>query len=341
MSLVPLRHKAAGHDGPLQSPDGLLFYKPTVQQEIEFYNGTQQRMARISDSASLGANIADWMPEYLGVLSPGVSDQLRTSNPETLDSLDPSILEYSETIGENGESKTLLVLENILNGFNRPHIMDIKLGSVLYDEEASPKKRERMKNVSLTTTSGSLSFRICGMQVPDDFQGDLPEDISNCKMEEVCHYELDGFITFDKYFGRRLDKTNVKDGLSIFFRYNKLPKGIQDIILEKFVIRLKMLYNCLLDAEVRIISGSLLFVFEGDEDRWKSEDYEDPIIKQSFISDDEEDEGEQDLEEESSTAPLSCLKFIDFAHARYTPGKGYDEELVNGVDNLLNLIENI
>lgn len=56
-------------------------------------------------------------------------------------------------------------LENILHGFTKPCILDLKMGGLLYDEDASEEKRERMINHSITTTSGLLGLRICGMKV--------------------------------------------------------------------------------------------------------------------------------------------------------------------------------
>ena len=44
-------------------------------------------------------------------------------------------------------------------------MIDIKLGRILYDKDTSEEKRLRMEQVSSDTTSGSLGFRICGMQV--------------------------------------------------------------------------------------------------------------------------------------------------------------------------------
>lgn len=374
MSMVPLQHKAAGHEGPMQSNDGSLFVKPTTNQEIEFYNETQNRKMQLGQEVPHGNSLCDWMPEFVGVLYPGASNDLIR---ETGGNIQKELLDKAtDTLELEGENKQYLILNNSLYGFSQPSIMDIKLGSVLYDSSANHDKVKRMKHVSANTTSGSLKFRIAGMIIKDDFQGKLPGEIPGMKLEDVCTTEFErGYLTFNKYFGRKLTKDTVGEGLKIFFRYNKLPEKVQNLIIQNFHTRLQMLYNCLLDEEIRIVSGSLFFVFENDITRWEKLFFEDPIIAPQMTveddDDDDDDEEEDDEElpyytqkdgknmiqirkgtteeeytsdsetENSDLAPLSTLKIIDFAHASYTPGKGHDEEIVSGIENLFGIIEHI
>lgn len=349
MTLIPLSHQAAGHEGPLQTVDGSLFIKPSQPQEVEFYNQTQTKRMKINDDVPYGDSLSDWMPEYVGVLYPGLSNDLIQQSNGAID--EKTLNKATDTLEIEGDHKQYLILKNCLYGYSQPSILDIKLGSILYDSSANASKVERMKKVSKSTTSGSLKFRIAGMVIKDSFDGKLPEDLPGFKMKDVSSttFKKD-YITFDKYFGRKLTKDTVSEGLKIFFRYNNLPKHVQDRLIENFHVRLQMLYNCLLEEEIRVISGSLFFVFENDLSRWEAKNYEDPIISTPTINDDDEDEDEGDENEETENTddkeldedvPLSCLKFIDFAHAKYTPSEGYDEELVSGIQNLFEIIENI
>lgn len=61
-----------------------------------------------------------------------------------------------------------LCLENVLHGFTRPCILDLKMGFLLYDNEATEEKRKRMIHKFMTTTSGSLGLKISGLKVFDD-----------------------------------------------------------------------------------------------------------------------------------------------------------------------------
>ena len=57
------------------------------------------------------------------------------------------------------------MLENLSYGFVKPNILDIKLGTVLYDESASVEKRARMEKTARETTSLETGIRITGFQV--------------------------------------------------------------------------------------------------------------------------------------------------------------------------------
>jgi 1D-myo-inositol-tetrakisphosphate 5-kinase/inositol-polyphosphate multikinase len=59
----------------------------------------------------------------------------------------------------------MIVLENVTEGFRKPNILDVKLGTVLYDEEAPPEKRERAEKKARYTTSGDVGIRLTGFQV--------------------------------------------------------------------------------------------------------------------------------------------------------------------------------
>ena len=58
-----------------------------------------------------------------------------------------------------------IVLENVTYPFLKPNILDVKLGTILYDETASPEKVERMKKTARETTSFETGVRLTGFQV--------------------------------------------------------------------------------------------------------------------------------------------------------------------------------
>jgi hypothetical protein len=47
----------------------------------------------------------------------------------------------------------------------QPNVIDIKLGTVLFDEDASPEKRARMERAARDTTIGATGLRLTGFQV--------------------------------------------------------------------------------------------------------------------------------------------------------------------------------
>lgn len=50
---------------------------------------------------------------------------------------------------------------------------------------------------------------------------------------------------------------------------------------------------------------------------------------------------DDDDDEESPFPPIQALKLIDFAHAEWTPGKGPDENLLHGIRNVIEILDNI
>lgn len=58
-----------------------------------------------------------------------------------------------------------LVLENIIKPFLKPNVLDLKLGQILYDQDAGEEKKIRMHKVAQETTTGECGMRLTGFQV--------------------------------------------------------------------------------------------------------------------------------------------------------------------------------
>ena len=58
-----------------------------------------------------------------------------------------------------------LVLENLSYPFERPNILDIKLGRELHDENATEEKKARMIKKAMEGTSWTTGVRLTGFQV--------------------------------------------------------------------------------------------------------------------------------------------------------------------------------
>lgn len=57
------------------------------------------------------------------------------------------------------------MLENLTHMFLKPNIMDLKLGTVLHDDDATEEKKERMLKTAKETTSFETGVRLTGFQV--------------------------------------------------------------------------------------------------------------------------------------------------------------------------------
>lgn len=284
MSFTPAEHTAAGHKGTLTTEDGLMFAKPTVQAEIDFYQ-------------SLGElPLLDWMPGFYGTLAEG----------------------QHETTG-----KPYMVMENLVHGFVHPSIMDIKLGGVLYDDGASEEKKQRMIAVSESTTSGSLGFRVCGMKC--GVEGEV--DVVGIEGVEETVATVDGrYVVYDKMYGRQLTAATAGEGIGRFFTTNRsLGEEQRAALVEFFLARLRELRGVLSGLEVRVVAGSVLFIYDNDSERWDKQDEQvEPTL-------------DSDSDAEPSPA-IASLRFIDFAHARLVPGEGPDTELLRGLDSIISIL---
>lgn len=59
----------------------------------------------------------------------------------------------------------MLVLENLTHRFLHPNVLDIKLGTQLFDEDATEEKKARMTKAAAASTSGEKGVRLTGFQV--------------------------------------------------------------------------------------------------------------------------------------------------------------------------------
>jgi 1D-myo-inositol-tetrakisphosphate 5-kinase/inositol-polyphosphate multikinase len=372
-------HQAAGHDGCLTLEDGSLFVKLATPQEIRFYNEIDT-FDNAKDDEGMGSRLTDWIPVYLGTLTEGemnseansvkvesvtqesITKEPETNEPETEEPVtkepqtqhsitkeSPTKKSITNQVPPKTTDKEYIVLENLYHRFNRPSVLDIKLGSKLTDDETTTKEKiERLDKVSRTTTSGSLGFRICGMK---SFVGETdpvqpPELFEN--MNNLAVSSSGPYLEFNKLYGRNLNTKIVSDAILYYFTsyFNQLSNGKLMVtrLLETFLKRLQLLYNCLLDYEIRIFSGSLLFLFENDITRWDPEalldddlyDQANPLIANTVLDSDDDEDEEYDV-----PPPLSKLNLIDFGHAKFVKGQGCDDNILTGLENLMEIFESL
>ncbi|KAL4667766.1 hypothetical protein H8959_006455 [Pygathrix nigripes] len=137
---VPLSHQVAGHMygkdkvGILQHPDGTVLKQlqppPRGPRELEFYNMVYA--ADCFDGVLL--ELRKYLPKYYGIWSPPTA-------PNDL----------------------YLKLEDVTHKFNKPCIMDVKIGQKSYDPFASSEKIQQQ--VSKYPLMEEIGFLVLGMRV--------------------------------------------------------------------------------------------------------------------------------------------------------------------------------
>lgn len=325
------RAEIRSSDGILADPTGALIIKPCTSAETAFYQalGTEQHA------------LLDYVPAFMGTLSLSTPEQRNAlMHPDpmsinaalqaeegTAEELPPE--DRSHLHGKKLVTGDGIVLENVAYGFYKPSIMDIKLGSRLWADDAPEAKRARLDKVAGQTTSGSLGFRIAGMRV--------------WKVDEE-KYDI-----YDKNYGRTFTSSNVQEAFEEFFGTNKYRMSrARRTALEACAAEIEQINQVLANEEIRFYSSSLLLVVEGDEDHLRSaltelerlmEARQVPTGQQE--RDDEQEEEEDEDQEGVSTPRLSTVKLIDFAHASWMPGSGPDENVLTGIKSVLEILHNM
>lgn len=259
-------------------------------------------------------------------------------------------------------TNTAVALENAAYGYKRPNIVDVKLGRRLWADDAPLEKKRRFDKISAETTHHDFGFRIAGMRV---YKGSDNKD----------ELDQEQYRIYDKDYGRKdVNKDNVVDAFRDFI-YNVRANIDEDYgraVAEAFRRDLEHVRDVLENEETRMYSSSLLFIFEGDGDALKAaidersgsavnSTKEKPdanlpgrstsrIDSGIGLDDDgeiifnhnEELEVPSDSDEDLDDEPkIWNLKLIDFAHAKWTPGQGPDENILLGVRSLIKIFEEL
>jgi len=143
-----------------------------------------------------------------------------------------------------GTKQNYLLLEDLTASYNKPCIVDIKVGT-----------RSR-GTVCSSTTSTSLGIRVCGMK--------------------IFNPQLGNHTIYDRYYGRSLNPTTFEEALYNFFIGNNLndidlPHIYQKLyLLDNIIEKLNHLYVLLSNNNdpfpFKIYSSSLLIIYEGQID---------------------------------------------------------------------------
>lgn len=355
--------------------DGELFIKPCTQSEIDFYQSLQtdehSRMADIvplfcgslslNDSADL-SGLNEQLPLVAGQDNTEVKEQVlqflgqqkeAAPAPRPLAPVDN--VTWIPNASRKIPTNTAVCLENASQGFQRPNIMDVKLGRRLWADDAPLEKKRRFDKISAETTHHDLGFRIAGMRV---YKGS----------EDATELDEEDYKIYDKDYGRNeVNKENVVDAFRKFI-YN-VGASIDDdyarAIAEAFRQDLENVRDVLEAEETRMYSSSLLFIFEGDGEALKAAIDERSRSTANSLADrkpDErtpgrttsridsgiglDDEGDfitvsDDGDDMDDEPRIWNLKLIDFAHANWSPGQGPDENILLGVRSLIKIFEEL
>ncbi|KAG5360232.1 Inositol polyphosphate multikinase [Yarrowia sp. B02] len=351
--MQPVR-QAAGHEGALEDESRDIFVKRALPKEIAFYQHVQAGVSRIPEGLddeayeqhpdAPTADLAGVIPVFMGTLmehdAAGTGDESSLSyedikqrlnkNGQGIELVTESSAQHSllaslskpenHNVGQGQESplhpsNASIVLENLTKGFIKPSVVDIKLGAILWDDEATPEKQERMKKVSETTTSGSLHMRVAGMQI---YAGKEATKVTADPERGITPSDS-GYIEYGKKYGRSLTDADISACLNknmfpvSHLGYDRASALISVIIQELLYIR-----RVFRRIEMRMHSASVLIIYESD-----LQAFDDRLNNQG----------------EEGVGPLYQAKIVDFAHTSLTPGNGPDLDSIEGLSNLITIMK--
>lgn len=351
-----------------------MIIKPCTQGEINFYesalthpsfqdfmptfmgslslNSNQQHLALSPDQNGAGSfSSLSNGTTHLSPASASTSPSISAADPSPLSpdmsahilaQIGPSINTiWTPSGGRKLDTGLSIVLENITDGFQRPNILDLKLGARLWADDAPPAKKTKLDSVAQETTSASLGFRIAGMKV---WKGQLSQSGKTATsplhidtpITKADFQDRDGYRCYDKFYGRRFTSDDVKHGIEEFLNFAKHGKEDRSRLLAKRMARkLRRIKRALEHEESRMYSASILIVYEGDpealdvalEDERRREEEESTRAKAMPNGASNGNGIHHDLEQETSPGgSVVDVVSLDLANVEELAGEDVDDE---------------
>ncbi|ELP88845.1 hypothetical protein EIN_474470 [Entamoeba invadens IP1] len=137
--------------------------------------------------------------------------------------------------------KEYIKMANLLNGYQRPFVLDLKIGTHKYDPEIDPAKIEYRTHVKIFTTTLELGLRFCGMK-------------------RVIGGQL---ISYDKHMSRNEVKTSAQlfEYIKLFF--NDGTKYRKEM-LPFYINQIDKLLSLLETMNYKFFGSSVLLVYDAD-----------------------------------------------------------------------------
>ncbi|MBN3274856.1 IPMK multikinase, partial [Polyodon spathula] len=213
---LPLSHQVAGHKygvdkvGILQHPDGTVLKQlqppPRGPRELRFYSMVYDE--HCCDPVLLDLQM--FLPKYYGTWTPA-----------------------------DAPNDLYLKLDDVTRKFNKPCIMDVKIGQKSYDPYALKEKKDQQ--IRKYPLMEEIGFLVLGMR--------------------IYQVTTDSYETHDQHYGRGLVKETIKDGLTrFFFNGNSVRKDAIAASIQKVQNILQWFES---QSQLHFYASSLLFVYEG------------------------------------------------------------------------------
>jgi len=305
MESKKFEHQVAGHfNEVILSLSRTKILKPIIKsnlflRELQIYEKAQQ----LQNHSNKKLSLITYMCQYYGV--------------------------YVDKDSNSSEYNGLyLILENLVYGFSKPCICDIKMGTQTFEPSADLEKKQR--RIAKFKYQEQFGFCISGLKVYNTL--------------------TDAYITQNKKFGRSATPETIKEMvLSIFHNGRGYRIDALLSILEQLQsIQEYMSYQ----TDFKFYSSSLLLVYEGDtsmashcteEDEEEGDDEEEEDDSVTDLSDN--NNNNVSTSSDQTTRPLRTIcKMIDFAHTLENDENSSDVDPIDrgylkGLETLISILQ--
>lgn len=358
-------NQVGGHGSILTSAPGRIL-KPSNDKERLFYESVSSSFSATTSSARVPSELCSstsqdsqqqqhvlraHIPVYYGTHS-------RHNN-----------LESNRAPKASGGATRWIELQDVNAALHTPCILDLKIGTRHYDNDASPEKVARTKEVALTTTTAATGLRLIGMRFTDPVTGvttmvdkqygkRLQADELGFQLERFFHLDSTDTMTDDCHRGCNINRERYEQQSHQHQGNRKICKDARIRVVK-----------CVLDKVERILaamtriddwnfySSSLLIVYDAHASKTGTVSDVDAEVQKSLVvvptaSSSKSDfasgtplpasHGVDHASEAGDIATLTDVKMIDFAHTvRCQTEETRDDGYVFGLVNLRSLLRGI
>lgn len=134
-----------------------------------------------------------------------------------------------------------VIMEDLCRGYDKPCILDLKMGTTSAGEDAVGAKLEAMRAKDNQSTTVTLGMRFTGMR--------------------VWQQPTDTFERFNKSWGRKITEDTFDNGLKIFLNTGN---KVHYELIPRFLVELAKLDKYMsAQHDLRFYSSSILFIYDG------------------------------------------------------------------------------
>ncbi|KAJ1928347.1 hypothetical protein IWQ60_002129 [Tieghemiomyces parasiticus] len=328
-------------EGVMTIEGGELLIKPCNENERDFYEETVAH-----------PSFQLFLPHYFGMLNLS-EDPSPQAGSDTIDlaahataAVESALAAPADRPVHSVPLQNAVCIENLLYGFSKPCVMDIKLAT-----------RPQMELGTAEAGMVRTGLHPNGIKIYDE------------RAQALVDVNLGAHDTTD-------ESQRLLDGLRVFLPTSMKPE-YREFLIKEYNLVLKEMSQMVEAEEVRLYDSSLLFIYEGDAERRdrvlaeESEDgsdseldsrplaYQTPPVGNYDVSEvarqdgreveregnrgnsDEDMDEDDDESEDANDRMLYDLRIVDFANASWCPGQGRDEGFLHGLKRIRHTLREV